>query len=152
MAVNTNSMSKSRYILGNILVYLAGILLVGSSLVKFAHISKVTTQLAAIGFGGEKLTIIAVLEILSAVLFLARPLRAAGLLLASAYMGGAIAAHMAHGDPILQPAFVLVLLWLGAWLRHPGLLWSLPEPSVQATQPAASAAPGNLQRRAWSQS
>lgn len=148
MSVNVQSISKSRYRLGNVLVYFSGILLVGSSIAKFAHVPKVASQLATIGFSGERLTIIAALEIVSAVLFLVRPLRAAGLLMSSAYMGGAIAAHMGHGEPVVQPAFVLTLLWLGAWLRHPGILWSLPEAAAQTRQSSPSHAPNTLQRYA----
>ena len=149
MPVNVQRSSKSRYRLGNVLVYFGGILLIGSSIAKFAHVPKVASQLAAIGFGGERLTIIAVLEIVSAVLFLVRPFRPAGLLMASAYMGGAIAAHLGHGESVVQPASVLAVLWLGAWLRHPGILWSLPETAPQTRQSSPSHAPNTLQRRAW---
>jgi hypothetical protein len=149
MSANVQRITKSRYRLGNVLVYFSGILLIGSSIAKFAHVPKVASQLAAIGFSGERLTIIAVLEIVSAVL---RPLRPAGLLMASAYMGGAIAAHMGHGEPVVQPAFVLAVLWLGAWLRHPGILWSLPEAAAQTRQSEPSHAPNTLQRRAWNAS
>ena len=152
MSVNILRISKSRYRLGNALVYLSGILLIGSSIAKFAHVPKVASQLATIGFGGERLTIIAILEIVSAVLFLVRPLRAAGFLMASAYMGGAIAAHMGHGEPVIQPAFVLAVLWLGGWLRHPEILWSLPETAAPAYQSSPSHAPNTLQRRAWNAS
>lgn len=152
MSVNVQHVSKSRYRLGSVLVYLSGLLLIGSSMAKFAHLPKVGSQLATIGFGGERLTIIAVLEIVSAVLFLVRPLRAAGLLMASAYMGGAIAAHMGHGKPVVQPAFVLAALWLGAWLRHPEILWSLPEAAAQTRPSSPSHAPNTLQPRAWNAS
>jgi len=57
-------------------------------------------------------------------LFLVRSTRAIGLLLVSAYLGGAIATHIQHGQAPSQPVFVLSLLWLGASLRHPGILWS----------------------------
>ena len=68
--------------------------------------------------------IIATLEILSAGLFLMPRTRSIGLLLVSAYLGGAIATHMGHDEPVYQPAFVLVLFWMGAWLRHPEMFWS----------------------------
>lgn len=69
-----------------------------------------------------RLTLIAVLELLSAGLFLFRGTRALGLLLISAFLGGAVAAHVQHGELPVQPAFVLGLVWLGAWLWHPGIL------------------------------
>ncbi|MBV9340289.1 MAG: DoxX family protein [Acidobacteria bacterium] len=149
MSLNVERINRSRSRLGNTLVYFSGILLIGSSIAKFAHLPKVASQLAAIGFSGNRLTIIAALEIVSAVLFLVRPLRAAGLLMASAYMGGAIAAHMGHGEAVVQPAFVLALLWVGTWLRHPGILWSLPETAAQTRGASPSHVRNTLQRRAW---
>jgi hypothetical protein len=64
-----------------------------------------------------------VLEIVSAVPFLISFTRSLGLLLVSSFLGGAIATHLPHGQPIYQPAFVFFLIWLGTWLRHPQILW-----------------------------
>jgi hypothetical protein len=77
------------------------------------------------GFDGNKLIFIAILESLSAVLFLVPLTRSFGLLMVSAFMGGAIATHVGHDQPFIQPAMVLVIFWLGTWLRHPQILWSL---------------------------
>jgi hypothetical protein len=124
MQTSNESITNARRISGNILVYFGGVVLIGSAAAKFAHVPKVVTQLAAMGFGGERLMLIAVLEIISAVLFLLRPTRSAGLLLVSAYLGGAIATHIQHGESPLQAAIVLSVLWLGTWLRHPHVLWT----------------------------
>src|SRR5713226_1815622 len=104
MQTNTSSISKTRRIAGNILISLGGLVLVGSSAAKFAQVPKMVSELGAMGFDGHKLTFIAVLEILSAVLFLVPLTRSIGLLLASAYMGGAIATHLQHNQPFIQPA------------------------------------------------
>jgi len=116
--------SSARGVAGNILIFLVGLVLFGSAISKFAHVPAVVKQLETIGFGGGRLMFIATLELLSAVLVLILRTRSVGLLLASAYMGGAIAAHLGHGEPIYQPAFILGLLWAGCYLRHPELLWS----------------------------
>src|SRR5262249_16461221 len=92
---------------------------------KFTHVVPVVKQLAAIGFDGGRLMIIATLEVFSAAMFLIPRTRSIGLLLISSYMGGAIAAHLGHREPVYQPAFVLALVWIGAYLRHPEVLWSL---------------------------
>jgi hypothetical protein len=110
--------------LGTILIALGGILLLGSASAKLAHIPKVVTQMAAMGFGGNELLFIAVLEIASAVLFLIPLTRSAGLLLVSSYLGGAIATHLQHDQSIVPPSAVLVLIWLGVWLRHREVRWS----------------------------
>jgi DoxX-like family len=83
-------------------------MLIGSAGAKSAHVPQVVEQLAAMGFDGGRLTFIAVLEIVSAILFLVSFTRFLGLLLASAFLGGAIATHLQHSQPIVQPAFVLL--------------------------------------------
>jgi hypothetical protein len=110
---------------GAVLIGLGGLVLLASATAKFARVPQITSQLGAFGFTGGKLTLIAVLEALSASLFLVRRTRSAGLLLVSAFLGGAIATHLQHGQSVLQPASVLALLWLGAWLRHPEMLWGI---------------------------
>jgi hypothetical protein len=125
MQPNNQPISKSRRVLGNGLIFFAGLGLAGSAAAKFARVPKVVGELGAMGFDGHWLMLIAVLEILSAGLFLMRSTRAFGLLMVSAFLGGAIATHIQHGHSPAQPVFFLSVLWLGAWLRHPEILWSL---------------------------
>jgi hypothetical protein len=63
-------------------------------------------------------------ELASAVLLLIPRTSSLGLLLTSAFWGGAICLHISKGDPfVLQSAFLL-LTWVGAYLRVPGALAS----------------------------
>ena len=124
MKANSSSVSEKRRITGTVLTVLASIMLIGSAGAKLAHVPKVVTELGAMGFDGNKLIFIAILGILSAVLFLIPLTRSFGLLMVSAYMGGAIATHVGHNHPFIQPAIVLALFWLGTWLRHPQMLQS----------------------------
>jgi hypothetical protein len=39
----------------------------------------------------------------------------------SGYLGGAIMAHMSHGEDFSAPAIFLVLIWFTAGLRQPDL-------------------------------
>jgi len=142
--------SSARGAAGNILIFLVGLVLSGSAIAKFVHVPAVVKQLAMIGFGGGRLMIIATLELLSAVLVLIFRTRSVGLLLASAYMGGAIAAHLGHGEPLYQPAFILGLLWVGCYLRHPELLWSFhpqPDQRLKESKTQRYAAPAQLETR-----
>jgi hypothetical protein len=75
--------------------------------------------MAALGFFGGKLIFIAFLEIASALLFAYQRTRSFGLLMLSAYLGGAIAVHVGHDQLPLQPAIVLAGAWLSVWLRYP---------------------------------
>ncbi len=125
MPRNNPSTLKMQRITGNLLILLGGVMLLGSAGAKFARVPRVVTQLGGFGFEGNRLMWIAALEVLSALLFLVPPSRSIGLLLVSAFMGGAIATHIQHGQSFLLPAVFLSLLWLAAWLRHPEVLWSL---------------------------
>jgi DoxX-like family len=76
--------------------------------------------MSELGFAGGRLTFIAVLEIISALLLVFPRSRSFGLLMVSAYLGGATATHIGHGQFFrLQPEIVLGLVWLATWLRHP---------------------------------
>lgn len=130
-------MNAKRKITGNILVFLGALMLLGSAGAKLAHVPKVVSQLGAMGFDGNKLTFIALLEVVGALLFLIPLTRAAGLLLVSAFLGGAIATHLQHDQSITQPSFVLFLIWLGTWLRHRDMLWSL-ETAAKGTNQTAN--------------
>ena len=106
------------------LTTLVAVLLLGSASAKFAHVPSVVSQLAADGIAGNRLILVAILEVVSALLFLIPATRSAGLLLVSAFLGGAIATHLQHAKSIAQPSIVLALIWFGAWLRHPEIFWS----------------------------
>lgn len=113
--------------IGSVLIILGGLLLLGSAAAKLAHLPKVVAELGAMGFEAHKLTFIALLEVVSALLFLVPFTRAVGLLMVSSFMGGAIATHLQH-EPftsILGPSVILAMLWLGAALRHREVLWRI---------------------------
>jgi DoxX-like protein len=134
MSANEQSISAARRVTGNILIGLPGVALIGSAAAKLVHVPKVVEQMAASGFAGERLTFIAVLEVFCAVLFLIPSTRAAGLLLVSAFLGGAIATHLQHGQSVVQPGVFLAVLWVGAWLRHPQIFWSISASTLGTIQ------------------
>lgn len=109
---------------GMILIILGAVMLLGSACAKLAHVPQVVSEMASLGLAGNRLTFVAALEVLSALLFLIPATRSFGLLMVSAFLGGAIATHLQHGQSIVGPSVVLVLMWLGASLRHPEILWS----------------------------
>ena len=110
---------------GGVLIVLSGLLLLGSATAKVMQLAPVVTQMGGNGFAGWRLQVVALLEIAGALLWLVPVTRSAGLLFVSAFLGGAVATHMGHAEPIFGPAVVLTVVWLGAWLRHPEILWSL---------------------------
>jgi hypothetical protein len=109
---------------GNGLIYFSSFLLLGSAAAKLLRVQPVAIRMAALGFFGGKLIFIAFLEIASALLFAYQPTRSFGLLMLSAYLGGAIAVHVGHDQLPLQAATVLAGVWLSVWLRYPESLRS----------------------------
>src|SRR5438874_10721644 len=111
------------------------------------------------GFEDTDVYLIAVIELATALLLLLPRTRTVGLLMASAYLGGAVAAHLAihrftTNDPFvafmamhthigtLEPGVLLGALWFGTWSsQRPALaLSSTPAHAIlrQATsQPSA---------------
>jgi hypothetical protein len=73
---------------------------------------------------GEQAPLIGAGAILTGFLLLLPRTASFGVLLASAFWGGTICIHMAHGEPYVIQAAFLVLSWAGAYLRHPATLGS----------------------------
>jgi len=70
---------------------------------------------------GDWRIIIALGEIVAALLFLFPKTNKLGTLLLSSYMGGAIIIHMTGATSIVMPSVVLILVWVVAYLRNPTL-------------------------------
>jgi hypothetical protein len=128
---------RTRKITGNILIFLPGFALTMSAILKFAYVPGVVSQMAASGFAGGKLMLVAALEIISGGLFLSSRTRSFGLLMASAFLGGAICTHIQMGEfaKAGPPSILLALAWVGTWLRHPQVLWSSNPSRSLAAQP-----------------
>jgi hypothetical protein len=73
---------------------------------------------------GDKLKLIGAGEMITALLLLIPLTSSLGILLTSAFWGGVICIHMAHGESYVLQAVFLVLSWLGAYLRNPQTLGS----------------------------
>jgi hypothetical protein len=131
MKLNKQTFRRSangvHHLTGRILIYIAGFELLAAAVTKFAYLAPVVAQLTKAGFGGEKITLVASLELLSALLFLFPVTRSIGLLVASAFLGGAIATHVQSGEyaGALAPALFMSVCWGGAWLHYPQVLRSL---------------------------
>ena len=106
---------------GSALIYFLSFVIIGSATAKLLPVQAVAVRMAPLGFDGGKLIFIALLEIASALLLAYRRTRSFGLLMVSAYLGGAVAVHVGHDQLPLQPGIVLALIWLSVWLRHPQL-------------------------------
>jgi hypothetical protein len=64
----------------------------------------------------QHVTLISVTAIVCGTLLLIPRTAALGLLMSTAYWGGAIVAHLTYDDSVVMPAVFLSLLWAGHWL------------------------------------
>jgi DoxX-like family len=68
--------------------------------------------------------VIGVGELASAILLLVPRTSSLGLLLTSAFWGGAICLHMSKAEPFVMPSVFLLIVWVGSYLRVPGAFGS----------------------------
>ena len=85
----------------------------------------------------EQMRLIGAGAFLTALLLLMPRTSSLGILLTSAFWGGAICIHMAHGEPYIFQTLFLVLSWVGAYLRNPATLSSFSSPRETAREVAA---------------
>jgi hypothetical protein len=96
-------------------------------------------EVARLGLG-VPIQVIGAGEVTSALLLLVPRTSSLGLLLASAFWGGAICLHMSKAEPFVLQSVFLFFTWVGAYLRVPGALASFSTPSkAQPNDVAAEA-------------
>ena len=117
--------AKMRKIAGWVLSGLLGALFLVSATAKFMKPKEVVETFEKLGLTNQA-TLIATGEAVSAILFLIPITHPIGVLLLSSYMGGAILAHMSHGEPYVSQSVILLLIWLAGFLRRPCLLVDSP--------------------------
>jgi hypothetical protein len=125
-------LSRGRRIVGWVLTGLLTALFLGSAYLKLSRAPQVVEMMQMWGLG-DQLLLIGIGELTSALLFLIPRTHSFGVLLLSAYMGGAIVTHMQHGESYVIPSVILVLIWVTGFLRHSELLQSfrtVPSDSV----------------------
>jgi ABC-type Na+ efflux pump permease subunit len=64
---------------------------------------------------------LAIIELVSAILFLLPRTSVLGTLLLTAYMGGAIATHVTTAQPLLAPCVIMAIIWIVSVWRNPEL-------------------------------
>ena len=94
-----------------------------SAAMKLIGAPEVATTFSKYGLDG-KMMLIGIGELVTAILFLVPRTSSLGVLLFSAYIGGAIATHMEHGEPYIMPSLILIVGWLANWLRNPDMFYS----------------------------
>jgi hypothetical protein len=116
--------TKTRNIIGWVLSGLIAAFLLFSASMKFMADAKGLADAAGMGLNADEYYIIAVLEIISVILFLIPRTGVLGTMLLAAYLGGAIATHMEHNEIAGQPTVAVIMeivLFIAAAIRFPEL-------------------------------
>lgn len=120
--------TKAKKIVSWSLAGLVGFIFVGSAMSKFFGGEETIQMAKGIGLTSETFKVLGIIELMSALLFLFPRTGIIGTLLLAAYMGGAIATHLTHGQSILAPAIIEALTWIAAVVRFPELKHRLLNP------------------------
>ena len=110
--------SKVRITFAWILSGVAGLLVIASGIMKLAGAPQIVEGMTKLGVG-PYIPVLGAMEIVFAVLFLFPKTSKIGFLLVTCYFAGALATDLSHGNPIVTPIVILVLVWVAAFLKRP---------------------------------
>ena len=112
---------KAIKITGWVLTIVLGLLFTMSAFMKLTGNEEALAQASSMGIDASTYQIIGFIEIISLLLFIIPRTGVIGTLLLVAYMGGAIATHLQHQQPIAMAVTIQILLWITAFPRFPEL-------------------------------
>jgi uncharacterized membrane protein YphA (DoxX/SURF4 family) len=108
---------KTKKIINLGLTAVIGLIFIGSAISKLMGGEEATKMTQDIGLSPSELTMVGIIELISVILFIIPRTGILGTLLLAAYMGGAIATHLTHGQSIIAPSIIQALIWIVAIIR-----------------------------------
>ena len=112
---------KSSNLIYWVLTGIVSLIFIGSASGKFFANEEALKMAASFGLDAKTNTLLGIVEIISLILFVIPRTGILGTLLIAAYMGGAIATHLEHGQSIIAPCIIQTILFLVAFYRFPEL-------------------------------
>ena len=112
---------KTEKILNWTLTGLVSFVFLGSAAMKLMSNEEALKMASGFGLDAKTYTMIAILELACLLLFVIPKTGVIGTFLLSAYMGGAIATHLEHGQSILAPCIIEAFVLIVAIFRFPEL-------------------------------
>lgn len=112
---------KTIKVIGWTLTAVIGFLFAMSAFLKLTLNEAAVTQAATFGIDSSTYLILGVIEIISLILFIYPRTGILGTLLLASYLGGAIATHLQHQQPIIMAVIIQIMLWTIAVIRFPEL-------------------------------
>lgn len=113
--------TKTKNIINWVLAGLVGFIFISSAFMKLSGSEEVIQNSAKIGLDANAVRMIGIVELLSVILFIIPRTGVLGTLLLAAYMGGAIATHLEHGESFVAQCVIQAFIWIVAVIRFPEL-------------------------------
>lgn len=117
------AISKARVWTGRILSALPVLFLLMDGIMKVMKPDFVVKATVELGYPEDVIFGLGIVVLICVVLYIIPYTSVLGAILLTGYLGGAVASHLRHGDPlfshILSPVYFAILLWGGLYLREP---------------------------------
>ncbi|MCB0496954.1 MAG: DoxX family protein [Cyclobacteriaceae bacterium] len=114
--------TKTRNVIGWILTTLVTLFLLFDSMGKIMQVEEVLKASGELGYSGDTVFTIGVILLLCTLFYVIPRTSVAGVLLLTAYFGGAVATNVIAGNPlfshVLFPVYFALLAWAGLALRN----------------------------------
>jgi len=111
----------TKKIINWVLTGLIAFVFIGSAIGKFTANAEALKMGASFGLNPQSYYVLGLIEIISVILFIIPRTGILGTLLLVAYLGGAIATHLEHGQSVIAPCIIQAFLWIVAVYRFPEL-------------------------------
>ena len=115
--------SKARLWTGRILSALPALFLLMDGIMKVMKPDFVVKATVELGYPEEVIFGLGIVVLICVILYIIPNTAVLGAILLTGYLGGAVASHLRHGDPlfshVLSPVYFAILLWGGLYLREP---------------------------------
>jgi hypothetical protein len=106
---------------GRVLTAIPVLFLAMDATMKLLRVPAAVEGTVQLGYSPDVLVPLGVIQVLCLIAYLIPRTAPLGAILWTGYLGGAIATHVRHGDPlfshVLFPLYVAAFLWAGLWLR-----------------------------------
>ena len=124
------TVSKGRLWTGRILSALPALFLLMDGIMKIMKPDFVVKATVEMGYPEDAIFGLGIVVLICVILYIIPNTAVLGAILLTGFLGGAVATHVRHGDPlfshVLSPVYFAILLWGGLYLREPRLSALVP--------------------------
>ena len=137
-SLQTTSVSTKTLWGGRVLTAVPVLFLLMDAIMKLVKPGFVIEATVQLGYSAEVIVPLGIVLLTCVVLYVLPQTSVLGAVLLTGYLGGAVASHVRHGDPlfshVLSPVYAGILIWGGLYLREPRLRALVPIRNSAAQQ------------------